>query len=196
MNDSHHGHLSIVSADMPPTRHSELATRRPRGPQRMPTSVGSVEEIARDCESLLEAAGPIAVLRYLNARTRFRFSGLYRADPPVLRNLFMFDRENPTLNLSGEVSRLDDTYCALVCGDERPFATESSATDPRLAQHAARERVRSYCGVPIRSESGRVWGTLCHHDVRPRLLSRTEIVVLECVATALAPRLTAPTSRD
>lgn len=196
MTDRHDRHLSIVSANTPPTRHADLAARRPRGPQRMPTSVDSAEVIARDCESIMEEAGPIAVLRFLNARTRFRFSGIYRADPPLLRNLFMFDRENPTLNVSGEVSRLDETYCALVCGDERPFATESSAMDLRLVHHAARERVRSYCGVPLRSGSGRVWGTLCHHDVRPRLLSRAEISVLECVAAALAPRLIALTSLD
>jgi GAF domain-containing protein len=171
-----------VSADAP--RAEGLAARQ------MANEVASAEAMARECVRMLEQSGPMTVLRVLNSRTRFRFSGIYRADPPLLRNLFMYDRENPTLNVSGEVSHLDETYCALVCGDERPFATESSAADVRLVQHAARECVRSYCGVPIRSASGRVWGTLCHYDVRPRLVQSTEIAVLERVAALLTSRLT------
>jgi GAF domain-containing protein len=162
----------------------------------MASEFAAAEAMARECVRMLVQSGPMTVLRVLNSRTRFRFSGIYRADPPLLCNLFMYDRENPTLNVSGEVSLLDDTYCALVWGDERPFVTESSATDARLTQHAARECVRSYCGVPIRSASGRVWGTLCHYDVRPRLLQHTEIALLELVAALLTPRLTALASLD
>jgi len=138
----------------------------------------------------LVAAGDVdTVLRQLNARTRFRFTGLYRVDPPLLHNLHLYDRENPELNLAGECSVLVDTYCALIADDACPFTTADSSTDLRLVMHGARESVRSYCGVPIRSAGGLVWGTLCHYDVRPRLAPRVELATLEHVATLLAVRL-------
>ena len=150
---------------------------------------GSAADTARICTDILANAGPVAALSFLNARTRFRFTGIYRADPPLLRNVRMFDRENPTINVSGDELPLDDTYCALVWGEDRPFATRHSLTDARVAKHAARARVQSYGGVPIRDTGGRILGTLCHHDVRPRLLPRSEIGVLELVAPCFAERL-------
>ena len=142
----------------------------------------SASETASRCARILASDGPIEMLRFLNARTRFRFTGIYRVDPPVLCNLYLFDRENPTLNVSGEVCPLEETYCAIVAGRGLPFRTANARRDVRLTPHAARECVISYCGVPIRRDDGRVWGTLCHFDVRPRLLARSEIEVLEAVA--------------
>jgi GAF domain-containing protein len=145
-------------------------------------------EIARCCAELLSSSGPVAALRFLNERTRFRFTGVYCAEPPLLRNLHLYDRENPTLNVSGAVTRLDETYCAIVCADDTPFATMNASVDERLTTHASRTSVLSYCGVPIRAETGCVWGTLCHFDVRPRLLSPSEIEVLTLVAPYFAQR--------
>lgn len=139
-----------------------------------------------DCRAILLADGPMAVLGFLNHRTRFRFTGVYRADPPYLRNLLLFDRENPSLNVSGEVCPLDETYCALVYGGERPFGTRNAPRDTRLASHPARDSVVSYFGVPIRRANGFVWGTLCHFDVRPRLVPTLEIPVLESAASTIA----------
>lgn len=151
--------------------------------------IGPAAETAGACAVILSAAGPMAALRFLNARVRFRFSGIYQADPPLLRNVHLYDRENPTLNVSGAVSRLDETYCAIVWDEERPFSTPDASSDVRLVTHVARERVQSYCGVPIRLASGRLWGTLCHYDVRPRLLPSSELELLELVAPWFAPRV-------
>jgi GAF domain-containing protein len=156
-------------------------------------SVTSASEVARECASILESTGVDAMLRQLNERTRFRFTGIYRLSPPLLHNLHLYDRENPALNVSGGISLLEETYCALVWSDEAPVRVTDSESDPRVVEHGARERVRSYCGVPIRESSGRVWGTLCHHDVRPRFLPRSEITVLEHVALLLAGKLVATT---
>ena len=142
----------------------------------------SASETASRCARILATDGPVGALRFLNARTRFRFTGIYRAEPPLLRNVWLFDRENPTLNVSGEVCPLEETYCAIVAGRGLPFRTADARRDARLATHASREHVISYCGVPIRRDDGRVWGSLCHFDVRPRLLPRSEIEVLEAVA--------------
>lgn len=141
---------------------------------------------ATDWRAVLDCGGPFAVLRVLNARARFRFTGLYHADPPLLRNLSLFDRENPTLNVSGAVCPLDETYCSIVVAAERTFGTRDAAHDQRLALHPARDTVISYVGVPLRRANGVLWGTLCHFDVRPRLVPVSELPVLQSAAAALA----------
>jgi GAF domain-containing protein len=145
-------------------------------------------EIAQRCARLLTSAGPMMAVRFLNERTRFRFTGVYRTEGPLLHNLHLYDRENPTLNVSGAVSRLADTYCAIVCSGDRPFFTGDALADERLSAFESRESVLSYCGVPIRSQGGLIWGTLCHYDVRPRLLAPAEIDVMTLAAACFAPR--------
>lgn len=128
----------------------------------------------------------MAVLSALNRRTRFRYTGVYHADPPYLRNLLLFDRENPRLNLSGEVCPLEETYCSLVYRTARTFGTRNAPRDERLVSHPRRDNVISYFGVPIRRANGTVWGTLCHFDVKPRLVATVEIPVLESAASIIA----------
>ena len=124
----------------------------------------------------------------LNARTRFRYTGIYRVEDGVLRNLALFDRENPAMNLSGDVCALNETYCAMVSATDSAFVTRNSLNDPRLSAHPARLRVVSYAGVPIKHSSG-ARGTLCHFDCRPRLLAPGEIQILESIAPMFAELL-------
>jgi hypothetical protein len=153
--------------------------------ERVILSDGPLADVVARCAAALQAGGILAALRFLNARTRFRYTGIYGADPPVLRNLHLFDRENPELNLSGDVAPLSETYCGITYGTNAPFATADALGDPRLHTHAARESVLSYCGVPLREDSGRPRGSLCHFDVRPRLAPATEQRTLETVAPLL-----------
>lgn len=133
-------------------------------------------------EACLRERGMLSGLEALNARTRFRFTGIYRAEPPQLRNMFLVDRENLTVNVSGAVCPLDETYCAITCAREAAFTTADATRDARLIGHAARDSVISYAGVPLRRTDGRAWGTLCHFDLRPRLLPPGELAVLESAA--------------
>jgi len=134
--------------------------------------------ISADLSAILRTSEVHTALAYLNARTRFRFTGIYRVDPPMLRNVHLFDRENPALNVSGKACPLDDTYCSITAGTDSPFTTSEAGVDPRLVLHAARDSVISYAGVPIR--------TLCHFDVRPRLIPAAEVPVLESVVAVFA----------
>ena len=127
----------------------------------------------------------IAALSCLNARVRFRYTGIFRVEPPSLINLRLFDRENPRLNVSGSVASLDIGYCGVTCATNAPFATSNAARDPRLDSHPARESMLSYAGVPIRLSTGVAWGTLCHFDFRPRLARESELLVLEAVVPML-----------
>ena len=162
-----------LDAALVPTTHDLVSTER--------SSDTTPRYAAREVGRRLRTSGPLAALAWLNARTRFRFTGLYRAEPPVLRNLYLIDRENPTLNVSGEVFPLDETYCAITCAQDAAFATADATRDVQLAAHPARSSVISYSGVPLRLADGRAWGTLCHFDLRPRLLPRAEASVLDAV---------------
>lgn len=152
------------------------------GPPRDATTRRFIQEVS----ARLDRHGALDALGWLNARTRFRFTGLYRAEPPKLRNLFLVDRENPELNVSGEECSLDETYCAITFARDASFSTSDAGRDPRLVAHPARRSVISYAGVPLRLADGRVWGTLCHYDLRPRLLPPTELAQLDAVAPVFA----------
>ena len=151
----------------------------------------STDGACAECTAIIATHGVRHAIEFLNARTRFRFTGVFRLDPPHLSNLFLFDRENPDMNCSGEVTPLEDTYCALAC-ENGSFETGDSMADARLAHHSARSTVISYAGVPIRLSDGQVWGTLCHYDVRPRLLPQGERLVLE----SMGPLLVESMQRD
>ena len=141
---------------------------------------------ASEIDRVLGSEGVHAALQLLNTRTRFRYTGLYHVDPPLLRNIHLFDRENPGLNVSGTVSPLTIGYCGIACSTGAPFVTSDSRKDPRLESHPARESMISYCGVPIRSRGGIPWGTLCHFDFRRRLASPDEAALLETLVPVFA----------
>ena len=145
-----------------------------------------VEEVVGRVRSLLGSADIDTALRYLNGRTRFRFTGIFQVDPPVLRNVRLIDRENPALNISGAVSTLDVGYCGIACSTRSPFVTGNAREDARLESHPARESMVSYAGVPIRMPGGVAWGTLCHFDGRPRLIPEREVPILEAVTPLVA----------
>lgn len=130
---------------------------------------------------LLGLGGVHAALRLLNRRTGHRFTGVYRVDPPTLRNLHLYDRENPALPLGAD-SPLRETYCSLTAGGDAPYTTADSRADPRLTAHPARESVVSYCGVPLRDAAGNAFGTLCHFDFVARPIPEAEIPLLEAAA--------------
>lgn len=128
------------------------------------------------------------VLALLNARTRFRFTGAYRIELPTLHNLALFDRENPGVHRGGGDSPLAQSYCALVYDGGAPAVVGGGSRGGR-AGVAAPAGILSYVGVPLRDGGGRVIGTLCHFDSRPRLLAASELAVLVHLAPHLAPHV-------
>ena len=154
-------------------------------------SATQAAEVCATCSALLAEGGIGRALAWLNARTRYRFTGVYRVEPPLLRNVALFDRENPYVNVSGEVSQLNDTYCALTV-TSGALSIADAGSDAQLAQHPSRTSVISYDGVSMRLATGEVWGTLCHYDVRPRLLKPDERHCLEAVVPVLIASLHVP----
>lgn len=144
-----------------------------------------VQEVVRSVSSALDAGDPIRAMALLNGRVRLRYTGVFQVDPPWLRNVCLFDRENPALNVSGGVSSVDIGYCGIACETNSPFATSDARRDSRLELHPARDSMLSYAGVPIRTASGIAWGTLCHFDSRPRLVPESEMIVLQAVVPSI-----------
>lgn len=144
------------------------------------------DHVVAQCGALLESRGLHAVLAYLNRRTRHRYTGVYGFDPPILRSLCLFDRENPGIVRGGDAP-MAETYCSLVGEAAEWYATADAGRDERLARHPARASVIAYCGVPLIDSEGRCFGTLCHFDQRPRLVPTEEVPILYQVALMLPP---------
>lgn len=140
-------------------------------------------------DRLLREGSLHEALRVINERVEHRFTGVFRFDPPTLRNVALFDSANPDITV-GQDAPLRETYCSVVGETEQPLQTDDPRTDPRLAEHPARETTLAYCGAPLRaSESEPPFGTLCHFDVVPRPVPPGEIAVLEAVAPLIARHL-------
>lgn len=137
-------------------------------------------------EEELTEGGIHRALAFLNHRMTHRFTSVSRFDPPVLRGLFAYDRQRADILVGGRAQVLDESYAALVQRRKKPFVTENSQRDSRLAFHSARATMVAYVGVPIRLTSGELWGVLEHHDITPRSAPPAEVDLLVEVAPLLA----------
>jgi GAF domain-containing protein len=109
------------------------------------------------------------LLQYLNARTDYRFTGVYRFEPGWVISIALFDRKAPHVRVGVDV-KMKESYCWLT-GLGGMYEIEDASEDARLDGHAAREAVRSYVAVLLRDRAGTPWGTLCHFDFAPRNLT-------------------------
>lgn len=155
----------------------------PAAPSTTTTSFGT------EVERVFRSTGLESALRLLNSRTRYRFTGVYAFDPPLLRNIALFDRENPTLHTINHITPLRDAYCSIVHETSAIFTTGDAATDARVADHPARGTYMSYYGVPLRTADGALWGVMCHFDYRPRTMPAPAIPLLDAAARVLGPLL-------
>ena len=137
---------------------------------------------------ILRSRDPHDVCAILNRRVPHRFTGIYRVDPPLLRNLRLFDGDHPEVR-DADPTPLAETYCSVVLASQEPFATADSLRDDRVTGHPASVAVRSYCGVPLRRADGTPFGTLCHFDVVARPVPTSEIPLMKRAATLVMQSL-------
>ena len=118
--------------------------------------------------------GTLAGLRYLNARTPHRFTGIFKYEGETLVNLLLVDREHahaaPWANFS-----VSDSFCSVIRETGQPFILGNASVDARVANHPARDKIISYCGVPLLAVSGELFASLCHFDYKPILFSALDI---------------------
>ncbi len=133
-----------------------------------------------DLSDALERGGVPAALRFLNARTPHRFTGVYRYDGDTLRNEYLFDRSAPEATRGEDVAMVD-AYCATVGQQRKTLEFADIRTDGRLAVKPG-SPVISYCGALIRTDQDQPYGTLCHFDVLPCEQRSSDIPLLEGAA--------------
>jgi hypothetical protein len=131
-------------------------------------------------------------LSYLNGRTPFRFTGVYRFNGTLLCNIFLFDRWDPQA-LQGDDAPMAETFCALVRQAGDVLQVEDGRSDPRFP-HMASNPVISYCGALIRDGNGEPFGTLCHFDLRRCEPSHGELSLLQAAAPLVYDFLLPPGS--
>jgi PAS domain S-box-containing protein len=160
-----------------------------RAPAKEPVAPLEKADTFLKLEKILGSRGVHEALRFLNSRTPHRFTALYRFDPPMLRNIAMFDTYAPEVK-TGDDSPLAETYCSIVGQFGTSFTTDDARQDDRLRAHPARDTVVSYCGVLLRDGEGRPFGTLCHFDLVPCEVPMREMPLMEAAAALFTiPRL-------
>ncbi|MDB5778652.1 MAG: guanylate cyclase [Polaromonas sp.] len=134
-----------------------------------------------------ERGGLLGALGYLNARTSFRFTAIYRLDGQMMRNIHLYDRLGEYPVSLSEVP-LGESFCQFVLRNNG-FSTADSAGDARLDGHPQQGVMNSYFGLPLSRRAGTIYGTLCHFDVEPMMLPDSEIFLLEAVSPVLMDQL-------
>lgn len=134
--------------------------------------------------TILTASGAREALAFLLSLSAYRFIAVFRFQDRKANAAIHYDRENPDVLCATEVPDTA-TYCCFVRDGNGVFTTANSLTDPRLSDHAARDVVLAYCGVPVMDSGGQLLGTLCHYDVVPRDPAQLDMELLIQVASAL-----------
>jgi GAF domain-containing protein len=144
----------------------------------------------REFRQRLDRNGVRDALRLLNRLSSHRFTALFRFEGGTLRNLHLIDRSDPSVERTPDQPVLD-SYCVYVRRSERTFVTGNSEADERVEGHPKQHSVRSYCGIPLLDERGRLFGTICHFDFAPVAFSDDEVRMLETAAPLIVSAILA-----
>lgn len=121
-----------------------------------------------------------AALHYLNNRTPHRFTGVYRYDGEMLRNMALFDRSEPEMQRGVDIP-MADAYCTNVGRNREPLEFADAKGDGRC-RYLPGSPVVSYSGVLISNPAGVPYGTLCHYDLRRCETRTSDIPLLQAAA--------------
>jgi GAF domain-containing protein len=127
----------------------------------------------------IELGGLEAGLKFLNARTDYRFTAIYRFEGDTMRNIYLFDRLGESVSNFAKVP-LGDSFCQLALA-EGGFYTANSSLDERVQGHPKQGVLNAYFGLPLSRKPGTIYGTFCHFDYKPLVLDDSEIEFLKSV---------------
>ena len=131
----------------------------------------------------LRERGMRGALWLLNARTPHRFTGVFQYEGDMLRSVALVDKWDPLVE-RGEDVPVASAYCAHLRNTGEPLEVADGSTDPRTPWMAQGE-VLSYCGAPIRTRSGELWGALCHFDTARCETKNSDMPLLLAAAALL-----------
>lgn len=142
--------------------------------------MNEIQWFVRVCESEGLAGG----LRELNARVPHRYTGVYRFEGELMRNLELVDKSGEVRPEHLAVVPFRDSFCQYVLRDGE-FRTCDSGRDRRLDGHVYQGVLLSYHGVPVLDDKGELYGSLCHFDSEDKELNDTEFAMMQRVARVL-----------
>ena len=151
-----------------------------------PTHARDLAEFARQ----LRDQGLRESLRYLNLRTPHRFTGVFRFDGEMLRNVTLIDKWVPGVEV-GEDVPLAEAYCAHLKRTGEPLQVAHGPSDSRVPWMAG-SRVVSYCGAVIDDDRGQRWGALCHFDTATCEAKNSDMPLLGAAATLIYQSASSP----
>ena len=144
---------------------STVALRPPTGRHLPPDSTVEpphASDLAAFSRALRED-GLHAALLFLNARTPHRYTGVFRFDGDMLRNVALVDKWDSDLTHGADVP-LAEAYCAHLHRTGEPLQVAHGPSDARVPWMAG-SAIVSYCGAVITTPGGEPWGALCHFDL-------------------------------
>jgi GAF domain-containing protein len=144
----------------------------------------SNESAVAELKAIIRDEGIRAGLIYLNQLTEHRFSALYQFENKQLRNLYFFDREYPEIETADEIP-VTASYCVFVRDTGQLFHTSDALRDERVRSHPKREQILAYCGVPVLDPVGKLFGSICHFDLQPRVIADEDVDLMEAAARLL-----------
>jgi len=147
------------------------------------TRISNQKAIA-ELKGLLRQKGIRPALIFLNHLTEHRFSALYQFENEQLRNLYFYDRECPDVETTDEIP-VTASYCVFLRDSGALFHTSDAMRDDRVRSHPKREKVQAYCGVPVVDDKGKLFGSICHFDLQPRVISDDDVDLMEAAALLL-----------
>ena len=130
--------------------------------------------------SIVRSRGLHDGLRFLNARTPHRYTGIYRYDGDMLRNVYLYDQFEPSARKGDDV-KLTDAYCAIV-GERRSPVEFADINEEESIDVKPGSAVVSYCGALITDDHGEPFGTLCHYDTKPSQARLSDAPILAAIA--------------
>lgn len=128
----------------------------------------------------LAARGMHGALAYLNGRTPYRFTGVYRFDGDTLRNVVLYDRWEPDQK-TGADAPMQETFCAIVRTQGDGLEVIDGRTDKRFPW-MRENAVICYCGALVRDDQGQPFGSVCHFDLQRCEPPKSELELLRAVA--------------
>ena len=143
----------------------------------------NLHDPAEQFHAAMEAGGVAKALEFLNSRTGYRYTAIFRFEGDVMRNIWLYDRLGEDGANFSSVP-LGDSFCQYVMA-ENGFSTSDSSSDERLSSHAYRGILNSYVGLPLSRNPGSIYGTFCHFDFSPQAVPDNELLFLESVTPEL-----------
>ncbi|MGC3981750.1 MAG: hypothetical protein QM808_10845 [Steroidobacteraceae bacterium] len=127
-------------------------------------------------QQCLTEEGIRGALAWLNERVEHRFTALCIKDAETLKNIYIFDRNDPTAKPFIDVP-MDPQQSSLIFNDQPTDASGSA-------------EFNAYCGMPLRRADGSIFGAICHFDYLPREIAAEELQVLSSASEVLSAALT------